>query len=614
MKEVLYVSAGESVDREAVELIAPRVARSLGCGVEYSGGDGPGPRLQLEITGAIDDTAWYRITGIPGGVHISAPSRAGLFAGAGEVARGCLRTGALTAPEGTRVVEPAIPSRLIYSPGHFRNSYEEASPEEMRDLLHEMAFWGADAWGDWFDPNDMTNPYGSDLVDSKVPYQYWQNKKDLLRQVAEVGLRVHIALSPNHVFVDQVRPDILATKTAPEGTQRLGRRMVHGNLVCPAQPAAHAIILENHEKLLADLAESGIPVDIVSFFLYDNGGCLCEKCDPWLETVIALDAEVAEIVRRHNPSCQFDLCGWYLSDEEIDRVQDLHEAGRLEWVDGLEIALSGGSRDVGPMAALRTMGRQLFVNLGYSGDNVDDVYGLCGGVMAPARMGQIVRDAAGSGCRRLVGYGEGTHDDINKVLMCRLSVEPGVPAETVLQEYAQWYFSASPEQAAEIAELLAAMERGAYTSQPEVASRLHAVAATLDEAARGTWRFKQLEYRMVLCDLDSRIGKPGEWNDVLARRIRGAASDGGADVLATLRAELDGLRDLVRERYRVYRRMNREVYNLGFFGLFEWRKRESFHEWWGREAAALETLPAGSSLEEALAHLVAGATEVKSLD
>jgi hypothetical protein len=553
----------------------------------------------------------YSIGFISGRVVLAASSPVRLLAAAGHYIRDCLRAGGLLESGPSISIRPAIPSRIIYAPGHFRNSYEEASYEQMRALMTEAAFWGADTWGDWFDTNDMTNPYGSDVADSRTSVLYWENKLDLLKAAQEVGLSVHLWMSPNHVFVDQVTKDSAATKELSDDVPCLGRRKVHGNLVCPSKPAGRQIILENDEALLDDLVMRGIRLDVVSFGFYDNGGCLCDSCRPWVDTALSLAEEVRGLVLRRFPDCRFDIVGWYLSSDEIARIEDRYDAGELQWAEGLQIALSGGSRDVSPMRQLRRIGKELFVNLGYSADNVDDVYGLCGAVVAPRRLNEIVEDSASSGCLRIVGYGEGIHDDINKVLFLRLATEPNTTPERVLSEYAQWYFRSGLPEAARIASLLASMEGGAYTWQPELQQALSRLGLEEPESVRDSWRFRQLEYRLALCRLDSQIGRPRSWDDWLFSLLDRASSRAGS--IAGVATELlDGLRRLVDRRHSLYRRMNAEVYGIGVFGLFELPKRQAFSRWEAEVRSALRKLPpevTAAEIREALEAHRAGRVE-----
>lgn len=622
MKKTIGVRSTPAVDADVVERVRGKLVDRLG--VEPSA-SADSFLIDLALDEALE-TDSYSIGYVPGGVMIRGRKRVDLLAGAGRYIRDCIAAGEVVEHGRSDICLPAIPSRIIYAPGHFRNSYEEASYEEMRDLMSEAAFWGANTWGDWFDTNETTNPYGSNLVDSRTPQQYWENKLDLLQAAQDVGLNVHIWVSPNHVFADQVSKELIAVKDLDDDVPCMGRRQVRGNLICPSKPAAREIILTNYRNLFEDMERRGIRLDFVSFGFYDNGGCLCEACRPWVDTVLGLADDIRPIALKHFPACRFDIVGWYLSEQEIERIEHRYERNQLRWADGLQIALSGGSRDVTPMASLRSIGKELFVNLGYSGDNVDDVYGLAGAVTAPKRMTQIVRSAALGGCRGIVGYGEGIHDDINKVLFSRLATQADAHARDVLVEYAGWYFGADHTDAGELAEILSEMEDGAYTSRPDLRRRLSTVAARLAPSARNSWRFQQLEYRLLLCELDAAIGRPGSWDETLvellesgpnanagtaqapaARAPAGQASQAShaapGNAVAAARGFVDGLRLRVDRRRAWYRRMNREVYGLGFFGLFEYPKRAAFYAWESEIRGLLASLPSDAGADEVITAL-----------
>ena len=76
-----------------------------------------------------------------------------------------------------------FPSRCLYAPGHFGNSYEVLGAREIREVLAEAQHWGFNRYGDWFDTVDCADPFsdphynmGRALWDRKKANFHWAQK------------------------------------------------------------------------------------------------------------------------------------------------------------------------------------------------------------------------------------------------------------------------------------------------------------------------------------------------------------------------------------------------------------------------------------------------------
>ena len=107
--------------------------------------------------------------------------------------------------------------RNLYMPAHFGNSYECMADYEMRDLLSEAKHWGYTAYSDWFDAADLKDPYQNPKDEYLLPQALWERKMASFRIAQELGLQLELGTTPNHVFANQLRPDILADTRGPGG-------------------------------------------------------------------------------------------------------------------------------------------------------------------------------------------------------------------------------------------------------------------------------------------------------------------------------------------------------------------------------------------------------------
>ena len=107
-----------------------------------------------------------------------------------------------------------MPYRCLYAAAHFGNTYEVMGPRETDDLLAEARWWGFNAYCDWFDSADLKNPAAAPPSVYLTPQAYMEQKVRVLGQATRAGFNVSLAITPNHVWLDQLTPELLATADA----------------------------------------------------------------------------------------------------------------------------------------------------------------------------------------------------------------------------------------------------------------------------------------------------------------------------------------------------------------------------------------------------------------
>ena len=103
-----------------------------------------------------------------------------------------------------------------------------------------------------------------------------------------MALDLHIW--PNHVFLDQLRPHLVANRT-----RRVPGQRVVGHPLCPSKPEARALMLDNFDRQFRDLADHGIPLAAFTAWTYDAGGCMCDDCAPYILTFARLLKEIRQL-------------------------------------------------------------------------------------------------------------------------------------------------------------------------------------------------------------------------------------------------------------------------------------------------------------------------------
>ena len=262
-------------------------------------------------------------------------------------------------PQGSPSSPPPFAVRELYAVGHFGNSYEVMGEHEMRQYLAEAKHWGFNRYADWFDMEDCSDPFAEKRL-VLLSHAMWERKKQNFRSAQAFGFDCDLVITPNHVYVDQCRPELLAQKNAK----------LFGHLICPSKPAARAIILQNYQNLFADLAKAGVRLKAINSCPYDFGGCACEKCRPWILTYAKLVREIHAIAERYHPGVENHMIGWWWTDEEHRLLTDWTDREAPGWIKSNSLHIPYSSTTVAGVRLPKDCQRWAFVHIGY-GDQRD---------------------------------------------------------------------------------------------------------------------------------------------------------------------------------------------------------------------------------------------------
>jgi len=402
-------------------------------------------------------------------------------------------TAAYAQPEGNAL----FPTRLLYAPGHFGNSYEVMGEREMRACLAEAKHWGFNGYADWFDTVDCSDPWASrhcNLGDA-----LWDRKKAHFRTAQDLGLRTLLVLTPNHVYLDQVRPDVEAVKA----------QRIFGQLVCPSKPEARAVILRNYDNLFADLAKAGVRLSGLSACPYDYGGCACESCKPWILTFARLCREIHALAEKHHPGIEMHFVGWWWSDDEHRLFAEWADQDAPGWAKSIALHIPYGETDVSNVPLPKGCERHAFVHIGYADQAAPrDLYGHLGPVIAAERLAHTVAALRAHGCTGVMAYSEGVYEDANKALLAGLSSGAFATSDEVLLAYARRYLAPDDATAPRWAAWLRQWGRPYAVDAAEASKALSDLLATNPNRS---WRLEQWQAKARLMVLHAAIGDDPEW-------------------------------------------------------------------------------------------------------
>ncbi|MDB6028911.1 MAG: hypothetical protein JWM68_5134 [Verrucomicrobiales bacterium] len=418
---------------------------------------------------------------------------ASLFSSASLLSRAFAESPALS---GATSKSNTFSIREIYCPAHFGNSYEAMWPREMKAYLAELKWWGFNRYSDWITTTDVRNPYASDATWDLATEQLDRKKKAFLA-AQELGLELNLILTANHVYLDQLRPEIAATKN----------KKIFGQLVCPSQPAGRKIILENVESWFRDLAQSGLQFSAWTGFAYDYGGCDCPKCNPWILTFARLTKEIQTIAQKYHPKIEPWFCSWWWTPEEHVLFNDWAAKEAPGWLKGMTLHLEYDQTRFKDVDVPNGCKKIAFIHNGYADiRKFDDIYAKWGATVAPERIPTTLRDIAAQGADGFQAYSEGVFEDANKAILGGISSGKFPDAKAALKNYAERYFAATGSKAERWSDWLAAWGVRKNVKLPAAAEEFE----KLSHGLAPTWRLEHWRSKLKLEHLDRAIGTPKE--------------------------------------------------------------------------------------------------------
>ncbi|MCX6375330.1 MAG: hypothetical protein NTU88_04720 [Armatimonadetes bacterium] len=390
----------------------------------------------------------------------------------------------------------------LYGPAHFGNSYEVMASYQMKETLQEAKFWGFNAYGDWLDAADLKDPHNNPRSEFLLPQALWDRKLQSYAIAQQLGFMTDLVVTPNHVYLDQLAPDLLADRSG-------GR--IQGQLICPSQPRAREIILGNHRNLFKDLHARGVKLSSISGCPYDYGGCNCPSCRPWIVTFGKLMVEIVKIGREFFPEMKARLIGWWWTPDEHKLFKEWADHESSGTFVSLAAHLPYGETRPNPAIVLpQECELHAFVHIGYAEKaQPRDVYGPWGPVIAPNRLATTCYELKGIGCKGYMAYSEGHCDDLNKALLAGLSSGKAADAQSILAAYAERYFGAKGRRMSEWARWLSRWGEPFAVDTKAAREEFDRLA----KDAKLGWRLSQWEAKLRIFEANAEVLERKEWDE-----------------------------------------------------------------------------------------------------
>ena len=408
--------------------------------------------------------------------------------------------------EDIRIEEiPEYPIRIHYMPAHFGNSFEVAWPGEMQRYLEDMALAGASGYGDWFDPNDMPDPYNPHVYCS-TSMSLWERKKEFLRISKKLGLDTMLWVAHNVGFVDQMRPEWVGVRSH--------EHRVQGQVLCPSIPEAREICIQNQDNLFRDLKESGVEIDKLCFGPYDDGGCACNKCQPYYPTFLEMVSEIVNCIKKYYPLVTVDICGWWASEDEMKQLKDFVDTTAREWFGTYQFSATYNVYEI--PANIRNFTGDIplssFMHIGFS-DNNNDVYYKSGIHSAPDRIKSVVQSFKNVECKGFHTYNETFGEHLNIYISSRLGRNPNQDINEILTDYCRQMYALKGKPLKDIVDILTDMQYLREENAEKWLLSIEKIKTFVKIPSSQKWAFEHVAVKAELMYLDHKIGDGSTWSN-----------------------------------------------------------------------------------------------------
>ena len=429
---------------------------------------------------------------------------------------------------------PRYPARVNYMPSHFGNPFECAWPGEMQRYLEDLALGGASGYGDWFDPNDMPDPYNP-YVYCSTSMSLWKKKKEFLRISKRLGLDNIVYVAHNVGFVDQMRPEWVG--------KRSHEHRVQGQVLCPSIPEARQVCLKNHDNLFRDLAESGIEIDTVICGPYDDGGCACDKCQPYYPTFLSMLTDIYRVIRKYYPNIKIGICGWWTTENELNQVINYYEGIAKNWFESFQFSATYNVFKVPEdiRKSIGSMPLSIFFHIGFSNDD-RDVYIKSGIHSAPTRIKSVLNSFDKVGCKGFYSYIESYGDHFNEYICNILGRNPDADTRELAYDYCRQMYNLRGKNLDNMVDVLFEMEFLEKEKAEKWVKKLEEIEPFVKTPPYQSWAFAHVLLKARLMALDYEIEKTAKWES---------------------KEDIKPVLPLIKKRLELSEKLWREVYGLG---------------------------------------------------
>ncbi|MFM7180560.1 MAG: hypothetical protein ACKO2G_03730 [Verrucomicrobiales bacterium] len=394
-------------------------------------------------------------------LYVAGQSDSGVVAGVGRLMREMrFSDGKIQVPTLQISETPQMPNRGMYL---WARKYYLNEPDKVDRYIEEFALWGGNALCLWFEMG-MFESF-SDTTGNKSELNSWYAREHKLdRSIAKNWIAMYQRFYATARRMGMKTGLLMVANDAyMSSPKQLRIKPIIGSpdwYLCPAKPEAVKIMVAWQEEVFKALA----PLDIYNIFPADPGGCACEECKPWpTKGFWNVARPLAERIHQISPKTEIWIDTWHLNHPTFggkdwkNLVDSLDwNKERPEWFSGFEVALAPNHGYARMTAEERDYYNKAKQPLMVFPDV--SMWGNHAGMLVKKTYWKNLQDELNSYDPELMKggwpYAERWNTDIASVMFLSWFSNPKKSVDTVLDEYASFYFGPEATNVRGLLELL----------------------------------------------------------------------------------------------------------------------------------------------------------------
>ncbi len=235
--------------------------------------------------------------------------------------------GGFSAPTLPIVHKMNKPFRGLYYFSHFYNIYHVAPVEVIYDKIIDLAFYGCNCLSLTFGVQHYTS------VKEPEAAEFVGRMRKMLEFADVCGLAPGLILYANSGMKDTYY-GIEAQKDLDDSGRYTRALIAEFNTeICPNVPGG----MEEIERQKRELLEAfvGVPIKYFTLWAYDESGCLCEKCYPWVTNGYMKIADLTrKLIKEYGFDAELMISTWHFDVKKADEWEIFYEGlknGEYSW-------------------------------------------------------------------------------------------------------------------------------------------------------------------------------------------------------------------------------------------------------------------------------------------
>jgi hypothetical protein len=430
-------------------------------------------------------------------LYVIGQSESGVVAGVGKLMREMrYEQGKLEVPALQISETPQMPNRGMYL--WARRHYFD-NPDQLDKYIEELALWGCNGISFWFEmamfnsfqdttgiqgeSGDYSNHY---YIDGKkyLPQEWITKYQRFYNTARRIGMKTGLLMVANDAYISspkemRIEPIIGAAEWS----------------MCPSKPGSVEQMLDWQEEVFMALS----PIDIFNIFPADPGGCSCDDCTPWpTQGLWKVAKPLAERIHKISPKTEIWVDTWHLNHptfggKDWKNLVDTLSNEKPEWFSGFEVGLAPNHG----FAAMSATERDYYNKASQPLMVFPDIsmWGNHEGMLVNKEYWKTLQSELNDYDPNLMKggwpYTERWNTDIANVVFLSWFVNSKKNVDTVLDEYASFYFGPDAKNGRELLELLDDSNKNPQRKQ-KIRETLAKLESTVPAWVKRDWRWKEI--------------------------------------------------------------------------------------------------------------------------